>query len=207
MPITLTETDAASNDPFDASDGCSAGIGANAITSSKQATSGGTAGVTAVFVTQDAENARKDSIQFESAAGEPNSTAWESGTWTVRIEITTANKNITGWGVVVCRRNSAGVPQESLGENLSAPGDFTTTGVKTATITGNAAVGEVATDQMGITIAPSNSTTMLQGFAYKPSQNIDTPVNQGVAGGDGTDFPFGMFIQGPVQTPIAVIAY
>lgn len=206
MPLVLRETDTASDDPFDASGGCSSGFADNSTTSSKQATSGGTAGVTAVSLTLDAQNANLDTIQFESAAGEPNSTAWESGTWTVRIEITTSNKNITGWDVAICRRNSAGVPQERLGNGIGV-GGFASTGVKTAIFTGNAAVGELATDQIGITIAPLNSTTMTQTFGYKPSQNIDTPVNQGVAGGDGTDFPWQVFHSQPILTPVAVISY
>jgi len=179
MALTLRETDAASDDAFDARDGCSLSLFINSTTSSKKATSGGTGGVTAVSITLDGQASDNiDTIQFESAAGEPNSTAWESGTWTVRIEITTANMNINAWKAGVCRRNSAGVPQQSLGSAIGV-GDFTSTGVKTATVTGAASAGASATDQMGITIAPFHGTAKTQTFAYKPSQNIDTPVNQG----------------------------
>jgi len=180
MSLTLRETDTASNDPFEATDGCQFAFDTNPTTSSKQATSGGTPGVTAVSITLTGINNYLNTIQFESADGEPNSTAWESGTWTIRIEITTSNMNITAWGALACRRNSAGVPQQQLG-NAVGVGDFGSTGVKTATISGVTATGELATDQIGITIAPFNNTTMNQAFAYKPSQNIDTPVNQGGA--------------------------
>ena len=207
MVIILTETDTSSDDVFNSTDGCGLGAVTNSVTSSKEATNGGTAGVTAISITLDAVQANIDTIEFESAAGEPNSTSWESGTWTIRIEITTANMNITGWGAKACRRNSAGVPQEGLG-SVAGVGDFATVGVKTATITGSASVGAAATDQIGIMVTPTNNTAKTQAFAYKPSQNIDTPVNQG-SSDDVTArlVDFQRSINQPILTPVAVISY
>ena len=201
MPITLIQTDIAADCAF--GEYCSA-IAAGSATSAKRATSGGVAGVTAVTVTAQNDSSFHSLINFNSIANEPNSASWESGTWTVRIEVTTANMNMINNSAVVCRVSSACVNIAEVG--VTGNLDFSTTGVKSATASGSAQSAS-ASDVIEVVISTNNNFTMAQSFGYKPSQNIDTPVNQGVAGGDGTDFPFGMFIQGPIQTPIAVIAY
>ena len=42
-------------------------------------------------------------------------TNWQSGTWTVKIEIETGNTGATFHSIYVCRLNSSGVSQETLG--------------------------------------------------------------------------------------------
>ena len=179
MPIILTQTDNAGECPLINTAGCDTSD-INGATSLKEATSGGTAGVTAVSLTQDAVIATKQAIGFTSKNGEPNSTACEPGTWTVRLEITTANKNLDDLLARVCRKNDLCNPMDAFGSVDLDLGDVATTGVKSAsqslTPGGNP---PSASDQIHVVIKVHNSTAMTQTFAYKPSQNIDTPVNQG----------------------------
>ena len=177
MVLILTETDAGSNDPYDSSS-CGFPISDNSVTSSKEATSGGTAGVTAVSMTMDGlSGSFQNFLQFESAAGEPNSTDWPAGDWTVRIEITTANMNIDQWAIGYCRKNSAGVPQQGLGSAKDISVGFGTVGVKTITDAGLAGTSELATDQIGVTLSCVHFVIgKTQTFGFKPSQNIDTPL-------------------------------
>ena len=211
MPIVLTQTDTAAACTQDA-------CGNAAIQfefSAKQATAGGTAGVTAVSLTQNTLNLERSTIFFQSADGEPNSTSWEAGAWTFRLEVTTANKNL-GWGPV------GGSSNNGVGIGSMTPGcvctdvwdfslngvDLSTTGVKTQTFTtvGNSA--RSASDRIWIVYGIHNETTMQQAWAYKPSQNIDTPVNQG-SSDDVTArlVDFQMSISQPILEPTLVVAY
>lgn len=201
MPIILRETDTVADL---AADKYCAVQANNSTMSAKQATSGGTAGVTAVTVTMDGDSAGHSLINFNSDTTEPNSASWEAGDWTVRIEITTANMNMDIIRIYVCRVNSAGVSQAEIW--VDSTQTFVTTGVKTVTNAGGAQTAN-ATDVIEVVFECANTFTMAASVGYKPSQNIDTPVNQGAAGGDGTDFPFAIFHSQPILTPIGVVPY
>ena len=184
MPITLVQTDIAAS--------CAAAACGNAAlngaTSAKEAKAGGTAGTTAVSLTQDGANGVRSTIFFQSASDEPNSANWEAGSWTCRLEVTTANMNL-GWGAV------GGSSADAVGIGSMTPGcvctdvwdqslngvDLGTTGVKTRTFTTVGNSNRSATDRIWIVYGIHNETSKTQAWAYKPSQNIDTPVNQGAS--------------------------
>lgn len=174
MAITLTQTDTAAT----CSNPTACAVNKEATISVKQATAGGTAGTTAVSVTRGTNATDREIIFFQSAAGEPNSTSWESGTWTVRIEITTSNMNVTSWSTGACALDTACSANLQVFGNGPATGDFTTTGVKTSSRSGNA-ITAGPSDTIVVVIAAGGGT-MGDTFGYKPSQNIDTPVEQGL---------------------------
>lgn len=177
MAIILTETDTAGT--CSVSNYCNSGLIVNSSTTAKKATSGGTAGTTAVSVTIDASGVGNSDlfVGFTSANNEPNNCSWESGTWTFRIEITTANMNITSWDCMICRLTSGCVNAGTVVSEGFGTGDFSTTGVKSGTASGSAQAGASSTDLIFVALG-AGAGTMTQTFGYKPSQNIDTPINQ-----------------------------
>ena len=192
MPIILTQTDAAADDCTGAA-------------SEKKATAGGTAGVTQVTLTFSAGPSTRQ-VDFQSVNNEPNNADWEDGDWTTRFEITTANKNID-WTITRFKR--IGPSTCDLLEQIQADhADITCSpaGVLSNVSTVNGWTAGAVTDEIVVIVNLSNATTMTQSLGFKPSQNIDTPLTQGAAGGDGTDFPWPQNYK-PVQTPIAVIGY
>ena len=174
MPITLVQTDTAAN--CLENQYCSANSN-NSSQTSRDAISGGTAGVTAVSAQQADVVANRATIGFGSTA--PNSTQWESGTWTIRLEVTTSNMNIDSWQFTVCRLNASCTNQATVIADTAGTGDFATTGVKSGSASGSAQTA-APDDVIEVLISPHNSTSMFQNWGWKPSQNIDTPVNQGL---------------------------
>lgn len=184
--ITLKETDTAATDTAASCNGRTL----NAVTTSKQATSGGTLGVTAVSLTHDATATVVAEVFFESAASEPNNTTWAAGAWSVPMEVTTANANLSWNNLDICARNGAsntGVWLTQSGGGIS----LGTTGVKTQNFTtsGNSTTRSTA-DRIYLTFQTVSSSTMqTQAWAYKPSQSITTPIVQGGGGGAAAPVP------------------
>ncbi len=177
MPITLVQTDDASDlAPFDYCGGL-----LDDAAPAQAGVVGGTAGSSAVSITCD--NGLKDVtisyLNVFSESGVPNSTAWEAGNWTLRTEITTADMDLTDLDCCVRRVNSAGVNQQTI-ILVADLGDATTTGVKSVTAAGTSADAS-ATDRILVDYLVFNANNMGDTFAFSPSQNIDTPVNQGGA--------------------------
>lgn len=113
----------------------------------------------------------------------------------MRIEVTTANMNLT-WD-----RLAYGYAVTGTGPITTAIDCFTglgislgTTGVKSTTQTVSASTGRSATDKLAFMLGWTNGAMSVQSVTLKPSQNIDTPVNQ-VGGGRTTKntraFPLG----------------
>lgn len=101
-------------------------------------------------------------------------TTGSAGDWTVPINITTANMNLTWTECYVCRVNSSCTNQETIGSNTAVGISLSTTGVKTATVTGSA-VTLSAGDLVVIVLVYTNGAMTLQNWAYTPDQNIDSP--------------------------------
>ena len=76
----------------------------------------GTFGSSAETVTLAAEAVTDAGYMMESVAGEPGITDWSpGGDWTCRINISSGDSSVTLEEVYVCRVNSSGVSQETLG--------------------------------------------------------------------------------------------
>jgi hypothetical protein len=171
MAISLQQTDAAAIDGAMAA--CS-GRSAAQTTDNKQATQNGTAGTTSPTITLAANSSNVRGVHFESANNEPNLTSWPAGNWTVRINVTSPNTNITWTECYICRVNSSGVSQATVG-SLTGQSLSLVSGVASMTISGSAQTAN-ATDRVYILCVFSNSTGVQQSFNYKPNQLIDTPL-------------------------------
>ena len=107
------------------------------------------------------------------------SVVWEAGTWTIRLNVTTANANVTWASTYICRLNAAGVSQATIGSNVGHNTSLSTTGVKTNTVTGasqSPAAGDSAYVVLVFNVANSNNQT----FACQFNQLVDTPFSETV---------------------------
>ena len=172
MSLILTQTDveAACADSI----GCSGGV-LGPTPQGKQATEGGTAGVTEIAATGVAD-ANRVMVMFNSAAGEPGVTSWAAGPYVVRINLTTGTF-IGNWeDTYVCRFSAACGSLATVGSLTAQAIDITeATGVFSMTVTGalqTAGVGDV----LYIVLIFSNSSAGGLDVTFTPDQNIDTPI-------------------------------
>jgi hypothetical protein len=169
--ISLQQTDTAAIDG--AVVACS-GAGAGTTTDNKQATQGGTPGVSSPTISLAGNQTNNRGIHFESAANEPGQTSWPAGNWVVRLNVTTANANITWTGTYICKVNSSGQSLATVGSLTGQSLGLGSTGVQSMTVSGSAQTAN-ATDRIYIILIFSNSQTSFQSFNYRPNQLIDTP--------------------------------
>lgn len=139
---------------------------------SRAASVGGTAGSTAVSTGNQNNGTHLTKIAFSWT---PDSdTTWGSGTWVVRLNITTGNTNLTIEDLCIRRLNSSNVDQASIGA-LTAQATSASAGTKTWNITGSSQTPG-AGDKVLITLTVSNASgQMNQAFSWTPSLIIDTP--------------------------------
>lgn len=174
-PLILTQTDT------NASDGALAACSGAALatgTQAKKATNGGSAGSSAVGLVIDTAST-KAGLMFQSSALEPNVTKWQAGTWVVRINVTTGSPNATTTleEVHVCRINSSGTSQETIGSatGLGINVDSGNEGVKTVNVTGSATTA-TQTDEIYIVCVFTKAGALNGAPQITPDQNIDTPI-------------------------------
>jgi len=169
MAISYQETDTAAD--------CGNGVyckGGTAQVSffDSEAILGGTAG-TAHSITIGATASDSEAINFDLVPAA--SVAWVSGTWTVRLNVTTANTNITWDSVWICRVSSGCVSQATIGSSSALGISFSTTGIKMATVSGSTQ-SPAASDKVILVFGFSNaSATMTQAFSITANQLIDSP--------------------------------
>ena len=179
MAINYTQTDGSAN-ACPGEDGYCATTGNNISgTSERDATDGGTAGSTPVSsgaFSSSATDQRASIITIVPDTG----TSGDSGTWTVRLNITTANMNLSIIAIDICRVNSSCVNQESIGSATGLSISLGTTGVKSQNVTGSA-VTLAAGDKVVIVFHVANGAMSGQSFAWTPDQNIDSPFNAAAA--------------------------
>ena len=172
MPnIQLQQTDTAALDG--ALSACS-GLGASQNTDNKQATSGGSPGTTTPQVTLSGSDGGSRGIHFESAANEPGQTSWPAGNWVVRLNITTGNTNLQWISTYICRVNSNGINQATVG-SLTGQSISLGSGPISMTVSGSAQTALVG-DRIYIVLGFKNTSALQQSFNYQPNQLIDTPI-------------------------------
>lgn len=103
-------------------------------------------------------------------------TSWDSGTWTWRFNVTTANMNITLRSVYICRVNSSGVNQATIGSSTGLSVSLGTTGVKSGTISGSAQTPN-AGDYVVIVYVTENGAMSTQSAGVTPDQLTDSPFS------------------------------
>jgi len=118
---------------------------------------------------------------FESKSGQPGITAWAAGTYTVNINVTTANADVFWEHTYVCRCNSSGVNQETIGSTTSQHTSCGTTGTKSMSVTG-AATTASATDRLYIVCVFQNTkSTASRTIGYQNSLTVVTPLGNQTA--------------------------
>jgi hypothetical protein len=130
-------------------------------------------------VTTNAAVTNRIAVSFELTAAS-GSTAlgtlynWLAGTWVVRLNVTTANANITWTECYICQVNSGCASVATIGSVTGQSISLGTTGVKSMNVTGSA-ISPASTDGVEIILAMTNGGTMTQSFGFTPNQLIDSP--------------------------------
>lgn len=165
---TQTDTDA----PLGVIQAC-APVAPAADADAKEAVVGGTAGVTAEacgVASQTKEVCYADELRI----GDDDSL--DAGTLTYRLNVSTAQNDLTLEDIYVCRVNSSGVSQETLGSVTGLGTDISGGGVFPQNITLSAASAHNAGDRVYILVAVNNANQhTARSIEILPDQNIDTP--------------------------------
>ncbi len=168
---SMVQTDAAS------ACGTVQGCSASSLTTTprgRECSRGASAGSVAASVTVPVGT--RSAVMFESKAGEICRTTWASGNWTIRLNVTTSNANLSVVGVSICRftsgcSNSGSVASSSLSTSLS------TTGVKSWTVTQSSDSVGNEDDRVYVVLNVRNTSGSSQSFSFTPNQTIDTPID------------------------------
>ena len=99
---------------------------------------------------------------------------WDAGTWTINLEVSTANMNLTITEAHLCRVDSSCVNQETIGSNTGLSVSLGTTGVTSFTVAG-AAVTPGAGDKVVIVLVGDNGSMNQALAVFTATQNIDSP--------------------------------
>jgi hypothetical protein len=168
MALTITQTDTAGV----AAQSCNGRTATGAT--SRAASPGGTAGSTPVATGNQNSGTHLTKIAFSWTPDA--AVTWNSGTWTIRVNVTTGNTNLTIEDVCIRRLNSADADQGSIGQ-ATAQAISGSAGVKSINISG-AAQTPAAGDKVLITLTVSNASgQMNQQFSWTPDQDVDSPFS------------------------------
>ncbi len=143
----------------------------NSSTSLRQATARGTPGITPITQSIDGGALNLIAVYFECIVG--TGTKWNAGTWTIHLNVTTANALIILDGLDICRINSGCLSQASIASATTLDISLSTTGVKTATVAGSAQTPSLG-DKVMVLLSFSNDGDPTS-FDYTPNSTIDSP--------------------------------
>jgi hypothetical protein len=172
--LVLTETDTDADNGTNV--GCSGATG-GATLIAKEATDGGTAGITQVGPNLGVRELLRAVLMFQSDSDEPGETTWDSGDYVVRVNITQARAGLEWRETYICERTTGG----SFNTVASLTGqttDCSTTGTKTHTV--NRATDYSAASSSTLYIVCVFFMTLPHGttnFGVTPDQNINTPID------------------------------
>jgi hypothetical protein len=139
----------------------------------RTATNNGTAGTTNKTVIVGVTISH--TIHWETAAGELDNYTVPAGNWVIRLNVTTFNAAIDWTDTYVCRVNSSGVSQSTIGHDNTVQ-TLDTNKVYSATVSGSADTPS-AGDRIYIVLGlHKNTPTGTTNVTYKPNQTIDTPM-------------------------------
>lgn len=173
MALILTQTDTVA--PCGTILACTSPADGLAVTpQARKAEDGGSAGSGELSVTINKGDIQAG-VMFESPA--VGQTTWQSGTYTVRINITTSVADLLLTEVHVCRVNSSCVNQATVGSTTGLSISIGSTGVKTVEVTG-AQQSASGTDRIYIVLIFQQTSHANGVFGFTPDQDIDTPIEE-----------------------------
>lgn len=140
----------------------------------RQAEEGGSAGSGELSVTINKGDTQAG-VMFESPA--VGKTIWQAGTYTVRLNVTTAVADLNLVEVHVCRVNSSCVSQATVGSSVGLSISIGSIGVKTVEVEG-AEQSAADTDRIYIVLVFKQTSHANAVFGFTPDQNIDTPITE-----------------------------
>lgn len=180
----------------DGTSGCAGGgycssQSAGGTTGRRDASNGGTTGSSEVSLTANANSTTEWLFNYALTVGAEVS--WDGGDWSIPINHSSGNMNVTLEEVWVCRLNSGCTNQESLG-NETGIGFATNGGTTTRTFTCSGA-SPSAGDVVQIICVYSNSFSMDVGIGITPDQTIQSPFTAGGSPAKKSFFnPFGLLL-------------
>lgn len=176
MSLIFVQTDAGATQTGTPGVGCSGrSLTANLVNGSAGDNACQVDGVAGSGSASASAQASDTNIIYASWAGAVDAgVSWSSGTWTVRWNVTTANMNFTTTEVFICRMNSSGVSQQTIGSSTGLGISHATTGVKSATISGAAATPSPG-DFILVLLVGTNAAMSVQNPGVINGQNIDSP--------------------------------
>ncbi len=151
---------------------CSA-VGLGLGTGARQAQQGGAAGSAGITATVSGVGSASV-IMFESPTGDPGLTSWPAGNWVVRLNVTSANANLVWDAAYVCRCNSSGTNQGTVGSLTGQGLSLGSTGIKSMTISGSTQTAG-SSDRFYIVLVFKSSAGGPQSVSWHSDQLIDTP--------------------------------
>jgi hypothetical protein len=170
--VTLTQTDSAAT--HGQSVACSGAALTADVGNSIAAPDGGTAGVGTRTITVGI-GATEAAIFMES--GPIVVQIWPAGVWSVPLDITAGNADISLDEVYVCRVNSAGVSQATIASRTGISRALTSTGVITVDLFQENDETASATDRVYIVFVLTNADAgATQAITITPGQTILTPI-------------------------------
>lgn len=178
MAINFTQTDTAGDCDAVAAYCSGRPVGSVILSSNdRQCTDGGTAGTGSNII--QLGGSETDVVGALFTCGVDADVSWDAGNWTVRLNVTSANMNITWSRVAICRVNSSCVNQNSIANVGSLGISLGSTGIKSTTVSGSAQTPSVG-DKVVIVFGFTNSSMSSQQFTITPDQNIDSPFTVAV---------------------------
>lgn len=145
----------------------------------KQALIGGAPSAVPINIPVQAGDVGHTYVWFECQL--PEGSVWNAGTWTVRLDVTTANANISWEGASVCRVSSGCVSQATIGFHGFIGINLGSTGVKASGVVGSAQTPSSG-DKVIICLQFANSLGSIQSFQFTPDVNIDSPFDGPIPG-------------------------
>ena len=185
MAVAFQQTDATSACALDAY--CS-GNSDNADEESNQAQVGGTPGTTARTIDADISAADLNAVWMEIINIDDYDGA--SGNWTVRLNITTANHQLSVDEIHICRINSSCTNQETLASSTAIARALGTAQEESFTVNQSAGTTITAGDKIMVIFAIDNAQSMPQAFGYTPDSIITGP---GTITGAGLGIPIAFY--------------
>jgi hypothetical protein len=140
-----------------------------------QATQGGAAGSNSNTITVAGNASQVAYVFFETAANEPGLTSWQSGTYTMRLNLTAGNALQLTWDALyICRVSSSGVSQATIA-SATLMNIAMSLGVHSKSLTGSAQTASVG-DRLYFVLGFSTNSGLALNFSFKADQLIDTPL-------------------------------